>query len=213
MATGADQRHPQEGRAEGLDPVKVILGLEFLRNGPAFSGGWIHADEAGCDQMSKGGFWKQVPRQLPGDELIKRQVFIQGANHPVIHVGVELLRVGREAGQNQCCPAGECGPFGFGCRLNLPVLQFLPDKEINWIALAFRLCLHGRNEGPVRGVGATLPGPAGENIAFFGGEFLLRLLWRHRVLGIMNPDEDFTIFRLVRVDGLVTIKVPGGTLE
>ena len=79
----AGEGHAHHHSAEGLGAVEIILGLEFGGDGSSLRGGGIHADEAGGDFLTDGRVRQEVAGELPGDEVIEREVVIEGADDPV----------------------------------------------------------------------------------------------------------------------------------
>ena len=83
MTARAIQSHPQKDRSKILSAIEVILGLKFRRNRSAFRGRNIHPHVSRRHALSHGWTLQKIPRQLPSDKIIKRQILIEGFHHPV----------------------------------------------------------------------------------------------------------------------------------
>ena len=83
MTPRAVQSHPQKDRSKILGAIKIILGLKLRRNRSAFRGRNIHPHVSRRHALSHAWVLQKIPRQLPGDEIIKRQILIKGFHHPV----------------------------------------------------------------------------------------------------------------------------------
>ena len=83
VAASAYHTHPEKDRAKSLNAIKIILGLEFSRDHPTLGSGGIHAYKSRGNLLLHGRGFQQVTSQLPGDEVIKWQVVVEGAHHPI----------------------------------------------------------------------------------------------------------------------------------
>ena len=83
VATGAGERDAQQHGAQRFGAVEVVLGLKLRRNGAALGRGRIHPHEAGGDALFERCIGEQVTRELPGDEVIERQVLVHGMHDPI----------------------------------------------------------------------------------------------------------------------------------
>ena len=92
VAARADHCHAEEHSAKRFGTVEVVLGLKFRRNHAAFRGCGVHPYETGGNKLFHRRVGQKVAGQLPFDELVKRQVFVECAHYPVA-VGIDAALV------------------------------------------------------------------------------------------------------------------------
>ena len=83
VAPRALDAHAQQRASERVHTVGDVLDPILLRDDAALLALHVVAIEAGGQPLLVGGRRQQVARQLPRDELVERQVAVEGANHPV----------------------------------------------------------------------------------------------------------------------------------
>jgi hypothetical protein len=83
VAAGAFEGEAEEGGAEGGGAVVDVVDAVFLLDGAALAFLRVEAVESGGEDLLVGGAGQQVAGELPGDELVPREVAIEGADHPV----------------------------------------------------------------------------------------------------------------------------------
>ena len=83
VAAGALEGQRHEGRADGVDTIRDPVLAEFLGHRAALVGLAVDAVEGGGKFLLAGGIGQKVARELMDDELIKRQVSVERADHPV----------------------------------------------------------------------------------------------------------------------------------
>ena len=105
VAARALEGQREESGAEGVDPVGNPFLPELRLDAAAFLGLAVQAVEGGGGDLFAGRIWQQVAGDLPGDELVPRQVFVERVDDPVavgpcvgIDVGLiaERVRVTRD---------------------------------------------------------------------------------------------------------------------
>ena len=83
MTRRASRRHPQPRLGQRGGPVHRIPELKLLRNRTPFVGGHVAPVESRGHQLLQSGRGKQVSGNLFHRKLVKRQVPVEGADHPV----------------------------------------------------------------------------------------------------------------------------------
>ncbi len=98
VAAGTTHRHGHPDSGSGLYAIDHILGLILLGNRATFEIDHVVAIESGGKLLLRRCVRQQVAGQLLGGELVKRQVAIEGTNHPIapvphIAVAVDVIPV------------------------------------------------------------------------------------------------------------------------
>ena len=83
VAPGAFHRQPKKGPRRGVDAVGVVLHAKFLIDAAAFIGLAMIAIESRGQPLLARGVGEKIARKLPDDEVIERQISIEGADDPV----------------------------------------------------------------------------------------------------------------------------------
>ncbi len=90
---------PKNALSQGVGTVHHVIGAVFLLYHPALLRDRVVAVEPGRQELFPGGIGQQVAGQLPGQEFIVGQVFVEGVDDPVAPgphgtVAVVLIAVG-----------------------------------------------------------------------------------------------------------------------
>ena len=83
VANGAAGGEAKPNGDGGVGAVDGVAEDEFFVDAAAFAGGDVAAVEAGGDFLIEGGVGEEVAGELPGGELVKGEVVIEGADDPV----------------------------------------------------------------------------------------------------------------------------------
>ena len=83
VAARALESEPKEGRGHGLHPVADVFHTVLFLHAAALAFLLVQAVEGGGEDLLIGGVRQQVAGELPGDEFVEGQVFIEGLDHPV----------------------------------------------------------------------------------------------------------------------------------
>ena len=83
VAPRTGERQPEEDGSEGFNSIKIILHLKLFRDCSPFTCAWVHADEARGESLFHCWLVEKVAGELPSDEVIQRQVLVQGTHNPV----------------------------------------------------------------------------------------------------------------------------------
>ena len=83
VATRAYKAHTEQRRAHCFHPIKIILCLKLRWNRTALGGGGIHPYKAGGHLLFQGGIGQQITCQLPGDEVVHRQIVVVSFDDPI----------------------------------------------------------------------------------------------------------------------------------
>ncbi len=83
MTPRANQGQAEQGSAQAFHPIEIILGLKLSRDCPTFGGRRVHANKTGRNFLIHRWIGEQITRELPGNELIKWKIVVQGSDDPI----------------------------------------------------------------------------------------------------------------------------------
>ena len=100
VAASAVKRHPHRHRSRRDDDIDNVSHKNLFDDRATFIGGNVAAQKTRGRQLVERRLGQQVPRQLPGQELIIGQVVVKGPHDPVaigphltIVVQVQSMRI------------------------------------------------------------------------------------------------------------------------
>ena len=133
VTTGAADRQAQEQHRGGLHPIGHILHAIFFRDGSPLEIDHVVAGKTGGDLLFERRAGEQVARQLLNDELVERQIVVDGLDQPIAprpHVAMAVDAVAVRVGVAGRVEPLHGHPFAISRRGQQPIDESLVGARL-----------------------------------------------------------------------------------